>query len=248
MTSKGEMRDLAETVAMSHRLMFLTGIATDRGHTSVRIPGTDRFIVKAWPHIHMDRTIADDLIIMDFEGNIVEGKKPTNTRVSEWPIHAEVYRSRPDVGSVIHTHQKWATMIGIAGKSILPVAGVAFSAAVAKPLPMFDDDRALIRRTEQALDVVRTLGDATACHLQNHGMVFAGPNVETVTLDAIHTEYQAELTWRAALIGTPEAIPSLLMQSAVEQRKADSIPEAWEHYWKWVDQHPESYRPRAVQL
>ncbi len=239
---------LRETVAVSHRLLFHTGLATTRGHSSARIPGTDRFIIKSWPHIHMSRTRAEDLITMDFDGNIVEGSGAKVTRVSEWPIHAEVYKARPDVGAVIHTHQKWATLVGIAGKSILPVLGTELSSPIAEELPMFDEDKALIRSVQQGKLVARTMSTAVACHLQNHGMVIAGPNLETATVDAIHIEYEAELTWHALAIGTPRAIPTLFLRPAMERRAAGEVPEAWEHYWKWVDQHPEAIRPRVVQL
>ena len=59
---------LRETVAVSHRLLYLTGLGTTRGHTSARIPGTDTFFIKPWPHIQMHRVRAEDLIVMDFDG------------------------------------------------------------------------------------------------------------------------------------------------------------------------------------
>ena len=62
---------LRETVAISHRLLYLTGLGTTRGHTSARIPDTDTFIIKPWPHIQMHRVRAEDLIVMDLDGNIV---------------------------------------------------------------------------------------------------------------------------------------------------------------------------------
>ncbi len=242
-----DLQDLRETVAVSHRLLYYTGLGTTRGHTSARIPGTDTFIIKPWPHIQMHRTDAKDLIVMDLDGNIVNNDGSI-TKVSEWPIHAELYKAYPELGAVTHTHQKWASMIGIAGATVLPVVGAEQGAPVAEPLAMFDEDKALIRSVEQGKSVAQKMKGQVACHLQNHGMVFAGPNVETVTMDAIHIEYQAEMTWRARLIGDPDVVPKLFMEQALERRAKGEVSEAWEHYWKWVDQHPESLRPRSADL
>ncbi len=241
------LQDLKETVAISHRLLYYTGLGTTRGHSSARIPGTDTFIIKPWPHIQMHRTAAESLIVMDLDGNIVDNDG-TITKVSEWPIHAELYKAYPELGAVTHTHQRWASMIGIAGATVLPVVGTEQAAPVAEPPAMFDEDKALIRSVRQGQQVAAKMKGATACHLQNHGMVFAGPNVETVTMDAIHIEYQAEMTWRAKLIGEPAVVSKLFLEPALERRAAGEVAEAWEYYWKWVDQHPESLRPRSADL
>ena len=246
-TRTPNMDDLKETVAVSHRLLYLTGLCTTRGHSSARIPGTDRFLIKSWPHIHMSRVRAEDVITMDLEGNIVEGKRDDITRVSEWPIHAEIYRTKPDVGAVIHTHQKWASMMGMTGKTILPVLGTQFSYSVAEPLPVFDEDKALVRSRSQGKLVADALGDALGVHLINHGMVFAGPNLEMTTMDAIQVEYEAEITWRAMLIGNPQTIPMYFLRGHWERRKEGEIFEPWEYFWKWADKHPESFRPRVFQ-
>lgn len=242
------LADLRETVAISHRLLYLTGLGTTRGHTSARIPDTDTFFIKPWPHIQMHRVRAEDLIVMDLEGNIVGAGDRQITKVSEWPIHAEIYRTHPDVGSIIHTHQKWATMMGLAGATILPLLDPELATAVAHEPAMFDEDKALIRSVEQGRAVSARMQGANACHLQNHGMVFTGPNVETATIDAIATEHLAEMTWHAKLIGTPEAMSSLVLEPSLARRSRGEISEAWEHYWKWVDANPESLRPRSADI
>ncbi len=247
-TDSRDFAALKEDVALSHRLMYRTGLGTTRGHTSARIEGTDTFLIKPWPHVQMHRVVADDLIIMDFEGNIVGGNVQTKTKVSEWPIHAELYKAYPNLGSVLHTHQKWASMMAIAGQTILPVIDAELATPVAEPAPVFDEDKALIRRVEQGKAVAAKMKDAVACHLQNHGMVFAGPNVPTVTMEAIAIEYQAEMTWRAQLIGKPGVLTNATLRPALDKRARGEVSEAWEHYWRWADKHPDSLRPRSADL
>ena len=238
---------LKETVAMSHRILFATGLTTASGHASARIPGTNKFLIKPWPHIHMNRVRAEDIIELDFDGNRLTGPD-TVTRVSEWPIHAEIYKAHPEVNAVIHTHQKWATMMGIAGRTILPVLHPGLAAVVAVPMPVFDEDYALIRQVSQGRSVAEKLGGHIGVHLRTHGMVFAGPNLQTATVEAIHTEYQAEINWLAMQIGDPKAIPMLFMRPTLERRGPGNVPDAWENYYKWVDDHPESARYRVVHL
>ena len=245
MTTRG-IDELKEIVALSHRILFATGLTTSSGHSSVRIPGTDRFLIKPWPHIHMNRLRAENIIVLDLDGNKLTG--PDNvTRVSEWALHAEVYRARPDVNGVVHSHQKWATMMGIAGKTILPVLHPDLSAVATEPLPVYDESYATIKNASEGRQVAEKLGDHIGVHLRTHGMLFAAPNLETATVEAIHAEYQAELTWLAMQIGEPKTIPKLLLRPRLERRGPDYVPETWEYY-KWLDAHPESARYRVVQV
>ena len=242
-----DLDELKQTVALAHRILFATGLTFASGHASARIPGKDQFVIKPWPHKHMSRHTAEEMIVMDLDGNKLTGPD-TVARVSEWHIHAEVYKARPDVNGVVHTHQKWATMMGIAGKTILPVLHPDFAAVAAEPLPVYDEEYATIHSTAQGKNVAKALGNALGVHLRDHGMVFAGPNLETAILDAIHTEYQAEITWLAMQIGDPQTIPMLSLRPSVESRGSDVVPDAWESYYKWVDQHPESARERVVHV
>ncbi len=238
--------ELKETVALSHRILFATGLATSSGHASARVQGTDRFFIKPWPHIHMSRLRAENIIMLDLDGNKLAG--PDNvTHVSEWALHAEVYRARPDVNGVIHTHQKWATMMGIAGKAILPVMHPDLAAVAAEQFPIYDEDYRTIKDASEGRRVAEKLGNHIGVSMRTHGMLFAAPNLETATVEAIHTEVQAELTWLAMQIGKPKSISPLILRSRVESRGPDYIPEAWEYY-RWLDAHPDSAHYRVVQV
>ena len=58
---------------------------------------------------------AEDMVVVDLEGNVVEGKlKPS----SDLPTHVELYKAFPNIGGVTHTHSRWATVFSQAGKAI----------------------------------------------------------------------------------------------------------------------------------
>lgn len=238
--------ELREIVALSHRILFATGLTTSSGHASARLPGTDKFLIKPWPHIHMNRLRAEDIIILDLDGNKLSGPDDV-TRVSEWALHSEVYRARPDVNGVIHTHQKWATMMGIAGKTILPVLQSYPASSAANPMPVYDESYATIKDASDGMAVAQKLGAHVGVHLRTHGMLFAAPNLETATIEAIHTEYQAELTWLATRIGKPKTVAPSALRAGLERMGPDYIPGPWEYY-KWLDAHPDSGRYRVVQV
>jgi ribulose-5-phosphate 4-epimerase/fuculose-1-phosphate aldolase len=139
-------------------------------------------------------------------------------------------------------------MMGVAGLTILPAVDPEIASAVAHEPVMFDEDKALIRSVDQGVAVAKRMKGANACHLQNHGMVFTGPNVQTVTAEAIAIEHEAEITWRAHLIGKPEAVSELALRPSLDRRSRGEVAEAWEYYWRWVDKNPESLRPRSADI
>ena len=101
-------QELRETVALANRTLHHQGLTTYAGHASIRIPGTDCILIKPRPHVSMDRVTADMIMTLDLEGAIIDAPEGAIIPV-EWSLHTEIYKARPDVGSVVHTHQKWCT-------------------------------------------------------------------------------------------------------------------------------------------
>src|SRR5580698_1727900 len=100
-----------------------------RGHVSVRVPGeTDLFFMKAHS-IGLDEITMDNILTINLDGEVVAG---TARRHSEFYIHSEVYRARPDVQAVIHTHSTYSVALSCTTRSIRPISqgGAAFSGAL----------------------------------------------------------------------------------------------------------------------
>ena len=247
--------ELREQVALANRLLHHYGLTSYLGHASARIPGTDHIIIKGRPHVSMDRVRPQDLMIMDLEGNVVEASQEYSARVGEWPIHTEVYKARPDVGSVVHTHQKWCTIFGIAGRPVLPVQHPPTAAVAAEHWPVYEETFGLITDVVLGGAVARVMGRNVACHLRTHGMIFVGLNVERAVLAAADAEHLAEMTWRAMPIGTPVPMPMEYMRDDVEKRFTlaeedvrDGVARGeWANH-EWVDQNPDAAWSRGIQL
>jgi L-fuculose-phosphate aldolase len=253
--SQQNIQELKERVALANRTLHHQGLTTFLGHASIRIPGTDRILIKPRPHVSMDRVTADMIMTLDLEGNIVDAPKGAIIP-AEWPLHTEIYKARPEVGGVIHTHQKWCSVFGIAGVTILPVQHPGMSTSVVPPYPVYQESYDIVKTVEQAKVVAKTLGDGVGCHLRTHGMVFVGLDIQKAVTVAVNAERQAEMNWLAMQVGERESIGMRDLRDAVDARfvpRGDEVRQgvprgAWNVQTVWADENREVYRHRVVQL
>jgi L-fuculose-phosphate aldolase len=154
-----------------------------RGHVSLRMPGDPaHFLMK--PHSRgLDEITLDNIVVCNLAGEKVGGG---GRRHSEVFIHSEIYKARPDVMSVIHTHPTHAVALSATGRPVLPISqpGVAFADGV----PYFTETIDLIRSTDMGQGVARALGPHKAVLLRNHGVAVVGACVEEATVLALLLE------------------------------------------------------------
>jgi len=151
-----------------------------RGHISVRVPGNpNHFFMK--PHSYgFDEITMDNMVICNLDGEKVGGG---GRRHSEVFIHSEIFKARPDVNSVIHTHPDHAVALSATGRQVLPISqpGTAFADGV----PYYTDTIDLIRTKEMGAGVARALGSHKAVLMRNHGVAVVGAAVEESVILAI---------------------------------------------------------------
>jgi L-ribulose-5-phosphate 4-epimerase len=194
-----------EQVATSCRILFRLGLADYLGHPSARVPGTDRIIIKPRHSmsVHgMGDLGPEQMVVIDLEGNQLEGDDPPP---GERFIHTEIYKARPDVMGIVHTHQTMSTIFGIVSRPILPILHVE-GPLVARGIPIYPSPE-LVSTPEQGAALAQALGDYALGHLQGHGIVTVSPTVEEATLAAIHMERLARANYMAAQLGEPRVIP-----------------------------------------
>jgi len=248
MSSNKSIDELKELVALANRTIHHMGLVANSGHSSHRIPGTDQVLIKRNGALQrsIGITVPSDILTMDLDGNHLDGE---GTIPQEWSLHAEIYKARPDVMGVVHTHQKWATVFGIAGVKIRPLLHPGLAASAAEPIAFYDESYDIVRSVQQAKVVAELLGNDTVCHLRNHGMVFAAPTLEVATITAINLEYQAQVNWHALQLAPSEKIqeiPMLDMRNMMVQMREWGSGNTW-NYYKWLDQNINSGRLRTVQ-
>lgn len=198
---------LLEDVLVAAVILFRLGLVDYMGHASARLPGSDRILIKPRHSESMrvpsDLT-ADRVLTLNLAGEVVGGEEiPPSERF----IHTEIYRVRPEVGGIVHTHQIYATAFGSAGREILPILHVE-APLVAGGVPFFPKSE-LIRTQELGAEVARTLGDKPVCHLQGHGIVAVGRDIREAVIRAIQLERLARANMMVAQLGAqPRVITS----------------------------------------
>ncbi|MGZ8438942.1 MAG: L-ribulose-5-phosphate 4-epimerase [Candidatus Limnocylindrales bacterium] len=178
-----------------HGLVVWTG-----GNVSARDPDSGLVAIKP-SGVRYGELTADSMVVLDLDGRIVEGDlKPSSDTAS----HLYIYRHRPDVNGVVHTHSRYATAFAAVGRSIpvyltaqadefggeIPCAGFAF---------IGDDSIGSL--------VVEEIGQSPAILLKNHGVFTVGGSARAAVKAAVMVEDIAATVFAALQLGTPDVLP-----------------------------------------
>jgi L-ribulose-5-phosphate 4-epimerase len=225
------VQELRQKVALGSRVLAKFELVDYLGHVSTRIPDTGYVLIRARGDVQGDqrRMTPEQVSLVDLEANHLEGeyRPPDETR-----LHTEVYKARPDVLAVVHTHQPIATIFGDLEKPILPMQAV-MATAVREEIPIYRSARKIMT-AEQGAEMARVLGQRSIVHLQNHGITIAGRSVEEVVIKAIWLENQAKLTLLASMIGTPRGMRPEDVEHQVKE--AFGIEGRWRYYTSLLDE------------
>ncbi len=169
-----------------------------RGHISVQLPDDPgHFFMK--PHsVGLDEITLANILTIDLAGNVVA---ETARRHSEVYIHSEVYKARPDVRCVLHTHPPYAIALSASGTPLKCFSQP--SALFYDSLGTYDDTINLIRTPEMGARVAQALGGGRGVLLKNHGVVIAGPSIEEVVISALMLENAAQIQMIVEATGNP---------------------------------------------
>jgi L-ribulose-5-phosphate 4-epimerase len=226
-----DIRALREKVALGCRILAKLELVDYLGHVSARVPGTDQVLIRArgaeqGNQLHMTYR---HVSLVDIDAVKIGGEF---TVPDETKLHTEIYRARPDVQAVVHTHQPIATIFGDLEKPILPMQGVMAAVVAQGDIPVYHSARK-VTTTQQGAEVAKILGDKRIVHLQNHGVTIAGDTVEEVVIHAIWLEHQAKLTWWASMIGTPRGMSNDDLQ--VQAAEGFGMEARWRYYASLLD-------------
>lgn len=192
------LKELKENLAYSCNILAHEGHWDNiLGHVSVRLPKQNKIFMK--PHgFGFEEIRPQHIIICDLDGKKIEGKYE---RHSEVFIHTEIYRARPDVSCVVHSHPPYATAFGSLRQPLKPISheGSIFH----EGLPLFDKTTALIRTPEWGKEVAKTLGKCRGVLMKNHGSTVVGASIEEATLYAVFLEKAARIQLLASASGEP---------------------------------------------
>jgi ribulose-5-phosphate 4-epimerase/fuculose-1-phosphate aldolase len=199
-----------ELVAKSCRIlgkMDLTKAAS--GHVSRRIDG-ERVLIRARgsDEVGVRFTTAEQVIAVDLDGNKLDGPDGL-LPPQEVFIHTCLYRTRPEVQSVVHIHPPTVVLFTICDVPLRPIYGAYDPSSlklVLDGIPTYGRS-ITISNEELGRDLAQVMGGKRACLMRGHGITTAGASVEEATVTAIKLNEVAEMHYRAHLLGEPRDIP-----------------------------------------
>ena len=205
-----EIVEAAEQVVRS-------GIMTrsNHGNISLRVPGTDTFLLTAGGSLATMKP--ENVALFQLDGTLVEGTvQPVGAEIIQ--MHAIVYRTRPEFAGVLHTHSPFATGFAVAGKAIPPAYealvrnGAIDGVPVAAYGPRGSDES--VRNIES---VLKSYNGIRALLLANHGVLAFGDSVGAAVRANMTVEESAEIVLYAESLGGAQAIPSQQIQATRER-------------------------------
>lgn len=177
------------------RFLYRRGFIEGFGHLSVRLPGTDRFLLTR--HSLGLKAGPDDFVVMDLDGKKREGR---GEAPGEYPIHVEILRARPDVASVIHYHGMHSTAFTTSGRALkaIHLLGTIFHDGI----PVYPDPR-LVTSRERGAALAAALGAHRAVLMRAHGAAVTGASLEESVASAYLFEENARRACISATLGEP---------------------------------------------
>jgi L-fuculose-phosphate aldolase len=176
-------------------------LMSNDGNISVRLDGERVLITPTGPC--KGRMDPDDLLIVDLAGKVLDSAKDRKPS-SETPMHLEVYKQRPDIFAVIHSHPIFATALTVAGLEF-PADMLPEVILTIKNVPV--TDYATPSSHEDAEVIRPWIRDHNAILLRQHGSLTAGRNLDEALIHLERVEHVAEVFWRAKMLGNVQRIP-----------------------------------------
>jgi L-ribulose-5-phosphate 4-epimerase len=165
------------------------------GNISGRDPETGLVVIKPSGYSYDEMTPAD-MVVVDLDGNVIEGHLKPSTDTA---THLYVYRHRPDVFGIGHTHSTYASSFAALGRPIPAV--LTASAMLGGEIPC--GGYAVIGGEQIGAEILQTIGAKRAVLLQNHGVFTIGDSPRQAAKMAVEVEEIAKITHLAMLKGSP---------------------------------------------
>jgi len=191
-------QDLREEIAGVAQQLISSGLVTGTsGNVSARTPKGDVLITPSG--LDYSSMQPEDVVLVSVQGDILEGSLQPST---ETPMHTGIYRARPQIGAVVHTHSLYPTTLACLVLEIPPAHYMLTTLSSEGRIPLAP--YATYGTEELADYAAEALGEShNACLLQNHGTITVGESAgkafsRTVTLEEI-----AEIYYHTRLAGEP---------------------------------------------
>jgi len=207
---------IAEHLNIAWRFFSAQGYVDGFGHISARTEDPNKILIT--PHSLRPDSEPEDFVLIDLDGNRYghDARLP-----GELPIHLEIYKNRPDVGSVSHFHCAHSTAFSMSEHDLMPTY---FLAAIFRDGVPIHPDARLVQTEERGKALAQTLGSHRAALMRAHGIVVTGPDVVEMTAGVFILEDNAKRTAIAASMGQFETLGDAEMEEIANEILAGRNP------------------------
>jgi len=220
--------DLVDKLVLANRILYRQGVVDGFGHASVRHDGSPE-------HFLLARNMApalvrrDDILTFDLEGVALDanGRRVYLERF----IHAEIYRARPEVQAIVHSHSPSVIPFGVTRQPLRPVfhmcGFLGEGAARFEIRDVAGDTDMLISDGRLGAALAAALGGSSAVLMRGHGSTVVGTSIEQAVYRAIYAEVNAKLQLQATQLGD---VTYLSAEEATKAAKVNDtqLPRVWE--------------------
>jgi ribulose-5-phosphate 4-epimerase/fuculose-1-phosphate aldolase len=232
-------------LVLANRILADQGVLDGFGHVSVRSAKNPK-------HFYMARSRAAALVtredIVEFDADSKAIDAEGRELYSERYIHGEIFRARPDVQAVVHSHSTAVLPFSLTKAPLKAVIHVAFFLG-AEAAPVFDlrdaegeDNHMLVRTPQSGAALARALGSRSVVLMRGHGMAVAGNSARQAVFKAIYTQVNAQVLAEAMKIGQP------VFLNKFEASRTERIDRQWELWARAVADQTTASPPAAAAL
>jgi HCOMODA/2-hydroxy-3-carboxy-muconic semialdehyde decarboxylase len=223
--------ELLKDLALANQILVNEGVLDGFGHISVRNPANPQrfFIARSMAPALVE---PEDLLEVDLEGR-VHDPQGRRTYVERF-IHSAIYKARPDVMSVIHSHSPAVIPFGVTGARLRPICHM--SGFLGATTPVYEirahaGESTDLLISSQALgeSLAQVLGSASVALMRGHGSVTVGNSIKQAVFRGIYTENNARLQSEAARLGDINFLTDAEAQATADMndRHLDRPWEMW---------------------
>jgi HCOMODA/2-hydroxy-3-carboxy-muconic semialdehyde decarboxylase len=222
---------IARDLVAANHVLAENGVLDSFGHVSIRDPRSPQRYLQMQAIAPRDVAV-EDIITFDLDSNAIDANGRPIYR--ERFIHGEIYKLRPDVNAVVHSHSPTIIPFSVTQKPLRAIFHNGHFLGQGVPvweIRQFAGERnnMLVLTNELGQSLAQALGEGSVVLMRGHGSAVAGPDLKTAVFRAIYTEVNAKLQLQATMLGGP-----INFLNEYEQLKPQNVDRPWATWKKQV--------------
>lgn len=226
------LKDAIENLVTANRILANEDVVDGYGHVSIRHPeNPDRFLISRSRSPELVEP--EDIVEFDLDSNCIDNKG--FNLYLETPIHASMFKARPDVMSVVHHHSYAVVPFSVTKTPLKAIAHT--SGRIGHEVPVWDikdkfgDTNLLVVNVEQGDDLAEALGSNRTILMRGHGATVVGTSLEDAVMTAIYMQVNAKLQMDAMRLGEVEYLsPGEIDCRLAGNESLSGFTRSWEYF------------------